>query len=56
MVLTVDDKEFTQSLVVELDPNAPRDVISLEGFEADEVEYQRERRAFLRPALPVTDR
>ena len=56
VVLTIDDKEFTQSLVVELDPNAPRDAVTLEGFEEDDATYQQERRAIQRPKLPATDR
>ena len=56
VVLTIDDKEFTQSLVVELDPNASRDVVTLEGFEDDDTAYQQERRAIQRPKLPATDR
>ncbi len=56
VVLTIDDKEFTQSLVVELDPNAPRDAVTLEGFEDDDAAYQQERRAVQRPKLPAGDR
>ena len=50
VVLTVDDKEYAQPLVVELDPNAPRDVVSIEGFEAADAEYRAERKAERQPA------
>jgi S1-C subfamily serine protease len=56
VVLTIDDKEFTQSLVVELDPNASKDTMSIEGYEEDEKAYTAERRATLNPKRPVTDR
>jgi hypothetical protein len=36
VVLTVGDKEYTQPLTVEIDPNAPRDVITI-GGDGDEV-------------------
>ena len=49
VVVTVDDKELTQNLLVELDPNAPRDVISIEGFEEADSEYQLFRKALTRP-------
>ena len=40
VILTVDGKEFTAPLVVELDPNAPRDLIATEGGEEDEGEQE----------------
>ncbi len=36
VVLTVDDKEFTAPLVVELDPNAPKDLVSTEDVEFED--------------------
>ena len=55
VVLTVGDEEFKQPLAVEIDPNAPKDVISIEGFDDEDAQYSRERRAFLRPAVPKLD-
>jgi hypothetical protein len=39
VVLTVDDKEYTQQITVELDPNLPKDAI---GVEVEEVENEDE--------------
>ena len=55
VVLTVGDDEFKQPLAVEIDPNAPKDVVSIEGYDAEDADYTRERRAFLRPAVPKVD-
>ena len=43
VVLTVDGKEFSRPLAVELDPNAPRDLIATEP-EEEEDEEERERK------------
>jgi hypothetical protein len=43
VVLTVNDKEFTQPLVVEIDPNAPKDLITIGG--GDEVVTDEEKGA-----------
>jgi S1-C subfamily serine protease/photosystem II stability/assembly factor-like uncharacterized protein len=49
LLLTVDGAEYTQPLTVELDPNAPKDVLVIEGWEEAEREYNRERRTELAP-------
>jgi photosystem II stability/assembly factor-like uncharacterized protein len=38
VVLTVDDKEYTQAITVELDPNLPKDAIAVEMDEIEEEE------------------
>ena len=55
VVLTVDGKEFTELLTVELDPNLPKDAVSVEGFEAADKDYQAERRAIQKPATVKRD-
>lgn len=50
VVLTVDEQEFTSSLAVEIDPNAPKDLVTLERFEDAEREYREEQEAAGRPA------
>ncbi|MGL6077008.1 MAG: PDZ domain-containing protein [Fimbriiglobus sp.] len=57
VILTVDDKEYTQPLVVEIDPNAPKDVMVIEGWQEAEAEYNRTRRTELAPARiePIKD-
>ena len=43
LVATVDDKELVQPLLVELDPNAPKDIVSTEGV-LDQIEAERKAR------------
>jgi S1-C subfamily serine protease/photosystem II stability/assembly factor-like uncharacterized protein len=43
VVLTVDGKEFAAPLVVELDPNAPKDLIATEGGEVEEEEGEEQQ-------------
>ena len=55
VVLTVDDKEFTQSLLVELDPNAPKDIIAIEGFEEADRAYRQEIKDSTKPKSESKD-
>ena len=43
VVATIDEKEYVQSLVVELDPNAPKDIVSTEGVQ-EQIEADRKAR------------
>jgi len=52
VVVTIDEQEFNQTLLVELDPNAPKDVVAIEGFEEADSEYQLFRKALTRPQQP----
>jgi len=51
VMLKVDDKEFKQTLVVELDPNAPKDLVTTEG-ELEAIEAERKA---LKPKLPASE-
>jgi S1-C subfamily serine protease/photosystem II stability/assembly factor-like uncharacterized protein len=53
VVLTIDEKEYTQPLVVELDPNAPKDVMVIEGWEEADADYAIQRRMELRPKIEL---
>ena len=50
VVLTVDGKDYTELLAVELDPNLPKDAVTVEGFMEADRDYQAERRAIQKPA------
>ena len=43
VLLTVDDKEYVQPLAVELDPNLPKDAVSVEGWVEDEGDDEEEK-------------
>ena len=42
IVLTVDEKEYSQPVLVEADPNAPRDMIAIGGGDGDDDEDDEE--------------
>ena len=39
-LLTVDDKEYVQPVSVEIDPNLPKDAVSIEGWVEDDDEEE----------------
>ncbi|MEO2089209.1 MAG: hypothetical protein ABGY75_06900, partial [Gemmataceae bacterium] len=43
VVLTVDDKEYTQAITVELDPNLPKDAVGVEADEDEDMGEEREK-------------